>query len=72
MHWLARGRRQEGPGGPPDADIDDNSINLKPNRPNVHDDYISKDYLDYFVLYYQKCLINILQNDVGAYLIKED
>ncbi|NDE19034.1 MAG: hypothetical protein EB000_01115, partial [Alphaproteobacteria bacterium] len=40
---------------------------------NVHDDYISQDYLDYFVLYYQKCLMNVLQdNDVGVSLIRQD
>ncbi len=31
----------------PDADIDDNYINLKPNRPNIHDDYINKRICQY-------------------------
>ncbi|NDA90313.1 MAG: amino acid adenylation domain-containing protein, partial [Alphaproteobacteria bacterium] len=40
---------------------------------SVHDDYISKDYLDYFTLYYQECLNNILRNqDNKLYLTRED
>ncbi len=38
-HWVALGRCQEAPVGPPDAEFDDIFVNLKPKRPNGHDSY---------------------------------
>ncbi len=40
MHRIARGRRQEAQEGPPDAEIKDDFVNMKPQWPNIHDSII--------------------------------